>query len=140
MPGNPGRVKNGVCFESFWLFFLSYKRRQTRTFQTCTPFSARILALTSSRLPSMPSKTFPPLLPIACTLSELKWAITSPEKGQAMQRYHEEQRARSNIYLLETFLAGALYRDSRESMRILTTFLGKKPQKSIMISINGRNT
>ena len=41
---------------------------------------------------------------------------------------------------LETFLAGALYREFREFMRILTTFLGKNPQKSIIISANGRNT
>ena len=45
-------------------------------------------------LPSMPSFP-PPFLSIASTLSELKWAITSPKKGQAMQRYHEEQSARS---------------------------------------------
>ena len=37
----------------------------------------------------------PPLLSLASTLSELKWAITSPKKGQAMQRCHEEQSARS---------------------------------------------
>ena len=47
------------------------------TFQTCTLFSARILALTSSRLPSMPS--FPPILPIASTLRELQWAISNAE-------------------------------------------------------------
>ena len=41
----------------------------------------------------MPS--FPPLLSIASTLSELKWAITSPKKGQAMQGCHEEQSALS---------------------------------------------
>ena len=70
-----------------------FKRGQTCTFQTCTLFSARVLALTTSRLPSMPSS--PPLLSIASTLSELKWAITSPKKGQAMQRCHEEQSARS---------------------------------------------
>ena len=55
--------------------------------------SARILASTASRLPSMPA--FPPLLSIASALSEFKWAITSPKKGQAMQRYHKEQSARS---------------------------------------------
>ena len=65
------------------------KRGQTCTFQTLS--SPRILALTASRLPSMPS--FP--LSIASTLSELKWAITSPKKGQTIQRYHEEQNARS---------------------------------------------
>ena len=37
----------------------------------------------------------PPLLSIASTLSELKWAIASPKKGQAMQRCHQEQSARS---------------------------------------------
>ena len=37
----------------------------------------------------------PPPLSIASALSELKWAITSPKKGQAMQRCHEEQSARS---------------------------------------------
>ena len=31
-------------------------------------------------------------------------------------------------------------REYREFMRILTTFLGKNPQKSIIISTNGRNT
>ena len=36
-----------------WGHFI--KRGQTCTFQTCTLFSARILALTASRLPSMPS-------------------------------------------------------------------------------------
>ena len=41
---------------------------------------------------------------------------------------------------LETFFAGALYREFREVMQILTTFLGKKPQKSIIISTKGRNT
>ena len=41
----------------------------------------------------MPS--FLSLLSIASTLSELKWAITSPKKGQAMQRDHEEQSAHS---------------------------------------------
>ena len=70
------------------------KRGQTCTFQTCTLFSARILALTASRLPSMPSFP-PPLLSIASTLIQVKWAITSPKKGQATQRYHEEQSARS---------------------------------------------
>ena len=72
----------------------SLKRGQTCTFQTCTLFSARFLVLTTSRLPSMPSSP-PPLLSIASARSELKWAITSPKKGQAMQRCHEEQRARS---------------------------------------------
>ena len=38
---------------------------------------------------------FFPLLSIASTLSELKWAITSPKKGQAMQRCHAEHSARS---------------------------------------------
>ena len=38
---------------------------------------------------------FPPPPSIASTLRELKWAITSPKKGQAMQRYHEGQSARS---------------------------------------------
>ena len=33
----------------------------------------------------------------------------------------------------QPFLAGALYRAFREFMRILTTFLGKRPQKSIII-------
>ena len=42
----------------------------------------------------MPSSP-PPLLSIAFTLSEWKWPITSPKKGQAMQRCHEEQSARS---------------------------------------------
>ena len=66
----------------------------TCTFQTCTLFSARFWTLTTLRLPSMPS--FPPsLLSIASTLSESKWAITSPRKGQAMQKCHEEQSARS---------------------------------------------
>ena len=37
----------------------------------------------------------PPLLSIASTVRELKWAIMSPKKGQAMQRYYEEQSARS---------------------------------------------
>ena len=69
------------------------KRGQTCTFQTCTLFSARLLALTTSRLPSMPSS--PPLLSIASTLSELKWAITSPKKGQATQKSGREQSARS---------------------------------------------
>ena len=41
----------------------------------------------------MPS--FPALLSIDSLLNESKWAITSPKKGQAMQRYHEEQSARS---------------------------------------------
>ena len=39
--------------------------------------------------PFMPSS--PPLLSIASALSESKWAITSPKKGQAMQRCHEEK-------------------------------------------------
>ena len=38
---------------------------------------------------------FSPLLSVAYTPSELKWAITSPKKDQAMQKYHEEQGARS---------------------------------------------
>ena len=39
---------------------------------------------------------FHALLPsIASTPSELKWAITSPKKGQALQGYHKEQSARS---------------------------------------------
>ena len=33
------------------------------------------------------------------------------------------------------FLAGALYREFREFMRILTTFLGKNPQESIIIRV-----
>ena len=37
----------------------------------------------------------PPLLSVASTLSELKWAIASPKKDQATKRYHEEQSARS---------------------------------------------
>ena len=69
------------------------KRGHTCTFQACTLFSARLLALTASRLPSMPSS--PPILSIASTLSEFKWAIKSPKMGQAMKRYHEEQSARS---------------------------------------------
>ena len=36
-----------------------------------------------------------PLLSIASLLSEFKWANASPKKGQAMQRCHEEQSARS---------------------------------------------
>ena len=51
-------------FGNPWLFWI--KRGQTCTFQTCTLFSARILALTASRLPSMPSFP-PPLLFIAST-------------------------------------------------------------------------
>ena len=47
------------------------------------------LALTTSCPPSMPS--FLPVLSIASTLSELRRAIASPKKGQAMQRCHEEQ-------------------------------------------------
>ena len=72
---------------------LEVKGGQKCTFQPCTLHSAIFLALTTSRLPSMPS--FLPLLSIASLLSELKWAITSPKKGQAMQRCHEEQSARS---------------------------------------------
>ena len=39
---------------------------------------------------------FPPLssLLLPHTLSEFKWAIRSPKKGQAMKGYHEEQSAR----------------------------------------------
>ena len=70
-----------------------FRRGQTCTFQTCTLFSARFLALSTSPLPSMPS--FPSLLSIASLLSELDLAITSPKKGQAMQRFHEEQSAHS---------------------------------------------
>ena len=66
------------------------KREQTCTFQTCTLFSARFLASTASRPPLMASFP-PPSFSIASTLSELKWAITSPKKGQAKQRCHEEQ-------------------------------------------------
>ena len=46
----------------------------------------------------------------------------------------------SLLFFKATFLAGALYREFREFMRILTTFLGKNTQKSIIISTNGRNT
>ena len=75
-------------------FVLLFKRGQTCTLQTCTLFSARILALTASRLPS--HAFFPPPSSLfASTLSESKWEITIPKKGQAMQRYHEEQSARS---------------------------------------------
>ena len=45
-----------------------------------------------------------------------------------------------SVSVLGTVLAGALYREFREFMRILTTFVGKNPQKSIIISTNGRNT
>ena len=34
-----------------------------------------------------------PILSIASTLSELKWAITSPKNGQAMQRYSGRKKA-----------------------------------------------
>ena len=43
----------------------------------CTLFYARFLALTISRLPSMPSSPRP-LVSIASLLSELEWAIASP--------------------------------------------------------------
>ena len=92
--GNPDqKVYVYAVFSSLIIENNSIKRGQTCIFQTCTLFSARFLALTTSRLPSMPS--FPPPLYIASLLSELKWAITSPKKGQATQRYHEEQSARS---------------------------------------------
>ena len=44
-----------------WVSGVHIKRGQTCTFQTCTLFSARILALTASRLTSMPSFPSPPL-------------------------------------------------------------------------------
>ena len=40
---------------------------------------------------SLPSLVFPPFLSVASTPSEVKWAITSPKKGQATQRCYEEQ-------------------------------------------------
>ena len=43
---------------------------------------------------SLPCLLSPPFS-IPSILSELEWAITSPKKGQAMQRCHEEQSARS---------------------------------------------
>ena len=88
------RIVENFEFQKILADFQSFvKRGQMCTFQTCTLFSARFLALTTSRLPSMPSS--PLLLSIASALSEWMWAITSPKKDQAMQRCHEEQRARS---------------------------------------------
>ena len=77
-------ARKGICIEK-WVVVLmkmmgsELKRGQTCTFQTRTLFSARFLALTTSRLPSEPSLP-PPLLSIASTLSELKWTITSPRR------------------------------------------------------------
>ena len=85
----PGIFLNLMC-----IFLSRLKRGQTCTFQTCTLFSDRFLALTTSRLPSMPFP-HPALLSIASLLSELKWAITSAKKDQEIQRCHEEQSARS---------------------------------------------
>ena len=53
----------------------------------------QIFGLNHLTPPSMPS--FPSLLSVASTLRELGWAIMSPKKGQAMQRRHKEQSARS---------------------------------------------
>ena len=64
---------------------------------------------------------FSPLLSIASTLStqsELKRAITSPKKGQAMQRCHEEQSARSKGARLSP-----LERTTNCTRQLLTTTL-----------------
>ena len=55
----------------------------------------QIFGLKHRTPPPLPCLLSPPLLSIASTLGELKWAITSPKKGQPMQRCHEEQSARS---------------------------------------------
>ena len=68
------------------------------TFQTCTLFSARIFGLNCLTPPFHAFR--PPLLCIASLLNELKWAITSPKKGQALQRYHEEPSAHSKCACL----------------------------------------
>ena len=72
---------------------------------------------------------FPPLLSSASALRELKWAITSPKKGRAMQRYHEEQSARSTGALLSPLdhcncpknldVRGLMWREQNHKMKNL---------------------
>ena len=57
------------------------KRGQTCTFQSCTLFAARFLALTTSRPPSMPS--FPTLLSITSTLSQVRLGNHEPQEGSS---------------------------------------------------------
>ena len=74
--------------------------------------------------PTPPFHAFFPPLSIVSLPSELKWTITSPKKGQAMQRFHEEQSARSKgarLSPLEKIL-GRLYRKGVATQVALTAF------------------
>ena len=60
------------------------------------------------------------------------WRYTNMRKHAEIRgKLHNVQE---NL-MLETSLAGALYREFREIMRILTTFPGKNPQKPIIIRV-----
>ena len=82
------------------------------------------------------SWTFSHFQPISMTFSHhfqsLLWL--GPIRGIYWQPEDGENNASEEIKNLETFLAGALYREFRELMP------WKNPQKSLIISTNGRNT